>query len=128
VRCNFRAICRLASVLANGLSLLIFYYAQPIAAKVYNDRRHLVRSRRDPPAGLLRRHLDQLDVGPEGQERRDHQRPLRIPHDGAERRGGRHPPEGDTLDRLATLDRPAVIDTTRNKSTHVEIAIAIPLT
>jgi hypothetical protein len=30
-------ICRLASVLAYGLSLLIFYYAQPIAAKVYND-------------------------------------------------------------------------------------------
>ncbi len=37
VRCNFRAICRLASVLAYGLSLLIVYYAQPIAAKVYND-------------------------------------------------------------------------------------------
>jgi hypothetical protein len=35
-------------------------------------RRHLVRARRDPPAGLLRRHLDQLDIGPEGQSRRDH--------------------------------------------------------
>ena len=61
-------------------------------------RRHLVRARRDPPARLLRRHLDQLDVGPEGQGRRDHQRPLRVPHDGAERRGRRHPPEGDAGD------------------------------
>src|SRR5258708_2516318 len=26
------------------------------------------------------------------------QRPLRVPHDGAERRGGRHPPEGDAGD------------------------------
>jgi len=48
VRCNFRAICRLASVLAYGLSLLIVYYAQPIAAKVYNDLvrpkvRHLLK-------------------------------------------------------------------------------------
>src|ERR1700730_3391986 len=34
----------------------------------------------------------------------------------------------DTLDRLATPDRPAVIDSTRNKSTHLEIAIAVPPT
>src|SRR5258708_17418218 len=39
-----------------------------------------------------------MDVCPEGQGRRDHQRPLRVPHDGAERRGGRHPPEGDAGD------------------------------
>lgn len=32
-------------------------------------RRHLVRSRRIPSPRLLRRHLDQLDVGPEGQGR-----------------------------------------------------------
>src|ERR1700733_8360153 len=34
----------------------------------------------------------------------------------------------DTLDRLATLDRPAVTDTTRNKSTHLENAITPPPT
>jgi hypothetical protein len=28
------------------------------------------------------RYLDQLDVGPEGQGRRDYQRPLRVSHDG----------------------------------------------
>jgi hypothetical protein len=32
---------------------------------------------------------------PEGQRRRDHQRPLRVPDDGAERRSRRRPPEGD---------------------------------
>jgi hypothetical protein len=31
-------------------------------------RRHLLRARRDPATALLRRHLDELDVGPEGQE------------------------------------------------------------
>ena len=31
-------------------------------------RRHLDRARRDAPAALFRRHLDQLDVDPEGQE------------------------------------------------------------
>lgn len=50
----------------------------------------------------LRRHLDQLDVCPEGQGRRNHQRPRRVPHDGAERRGRRHPPEGHAGD----LDNP----------------------
>lgn len=61
-------------------------------------RRHLVRARRNPPAGLLRRHLDQLDLRPEGQRERDHQRYLRVPHDGGERRGRRHPPQGDARD------------------------------
>ncbi len=37
----------------------------------------------------------ELDVGPQGEGGRDHQRPLRVPHDGAERRGGCHPPQGD---------------------------------
>ena len=58
-------------------------------------RRHLVRARRHPAPRLLRRHLDQLDVGPEGQGGRDDQRRLRVPHDRAERRGRRHPPESD---------------------------------
>ncbi len=40
---------------------------------VRTRRRHLVRARRDPPARLLRRHLDQLDVGPEGQGGRDYE-------------------------------------------------------
>jgi len=61
-------------------------------------RRCLVRARGDAPARLLRRHLDQLDLRPEGQGRRDHQRRLRIPDDGGERRGRRHPPEGDAGD------------------------------
>ena len=61
-------------------------------------RRHLVRARREPPARLLRRHLDQLDVGPEGQGGRDHQRPLRVPDDRAERRGRRNSSEGDAGD------------------------------
>ena len=37
-------------------------------------------------------------IGPQGEGRRDHQRPLRVPHDGAERRGRRHPSEGDAGD------------------------------
>jgi hypothetical protein len=53
----------------------------------------MVCTRRNAPPRLLRRRLDQLDVRPEGQGRRDHQRNLRIPHDGAERRGRRHPSE-----------------------------------
>ena len=61
-------------------------------------RRHLVRPRREPSPRLLRRHLDQLDVGPEGQGRRDHERPLRVPHHGAERRGRRRPSQGDAGD------------------------------
>ncbi len=61
-------------------------------------RRHLVCARRDPSPRLFRRHLDQLDVRPEGEGRRDHQRHLRVPDDGAERRGRRHPPEGDAGD------------------------------
>jgi hypothetical protein len=60
--------------------------------------RHLVRPRREPSPRLLRRHLDELDIGPEGQGRRDHQRPLRVSDDGAERRGRRHPPERDAGD------------------------------
>jgi hypothetical protein len=36
-RGQFRTICRSASLLAMGLSLLIFHHVQPIAAKVYND-------------------------------------------------------------------------------------------
>jgi hypothetical protein len=58
-------------------------------------RRRLVRARRDPSPRLFRRHMDQLDVSPEGQGRRNHQRYLRVPYDGAERRGRRHPPQGD---------------------------------
>jgi len=46
------------------------------------------------PGRLLRRHLDQLDIGPEGQGGRDHQRPLRVSHHGAERRSRRHPSQG----------------------------------
>ena len=30
--------------------------------------------------------------------RRDHQRSIRVPHDGAERRGRPHPPQGDASD------------------------------
>jgi putative SOS response-associated peptidase YedK len=41
------------------------------------------RARRVPSPRLLRRHLDQLAIGPEGQGRRDHQRPLRVPDDRA---------------------------------------------
>ena len=45
----------------------------------------LVRPRRQPAAGLLRRHLDgRVDVGAEGQGGRDHERPLCVPHDRAE--------------------------------------------
>jgi hypothetical protein len=47
---------------------------------------------------VLRRHLDQLDLRPEGQGGRDDQRHLRLPHDGGERRGPRHPPGGDARD------------------------------
>jgi putative SOS response-associated peptidase YedK len=50
------------------------------------------------PPRLLRRQLDQLDVRPEGQGRRDHQRHLRVPDDRTERRGWRHPPESDASD------------------------------
>jgi len=39
----------------------------------------------ETPPRLLRRHLDQLDVRPEGQGRRNNQRHLRVPDDGAER-------------------------------------------
>jgi hypothetical protein len=46
-----------------------------------------------PPPRLLRRHLVELDVGPEVQGRRDPQRHFRVPDDGAERRGRRHPPK-----------------------------------
>jgi hypothetical protein len=61
----------------------------------------MVCTRRNAPPRLLRRRLDQLDVRPEGQGRRDHQRNLRIPHDGAERRGiedyGQLAPADDSL-------------------------------
>lgn len=52
------------------------------------------RSMRPAPR-LLRRHLDRLDLRPEGQGRQDHQRPLRVP---AERRGRHYPPQGDACD------------------------------
>src|SRR6202041_754463 len=58
-------------------------------------RRHLVRVRRDAPPRLLRRDLGQLECGPEDQGSRDHQRPLRVPNTGAERRGARYPPQGN---------------------------------
>ena len=58
----------------------------------------LVRARREPAARLLRRHLDALDVGSEGQGRRDDERPLRLPDDGAERRRRADPPQGDAGD------------------------------
>jgi hypothetical protein len=51
-----------------------------------------------PCASLLRRHLGQLNVVPTGQGRRDRQRPLLVPEDGAERRGRRHSSEGDADD------------------------------
>jgi hypothetical protein len=54
--------------------------------------------RRDPPPLLFRRNLGKLDVGAEGQGRRDHERPLRVPHDGARRRSWRDPSEGDAGD------------------------------
>jgi hypothetical protein len=34
---NIRVICRLASLLLLGLSLLIVHHAQPIVAQAYND-------------------------------------------------------------------------------------------
>ena len=49
--------------------------------------------RRDPAARFLRRHLDQLDVGPESEGRRDEQRHLRISDDRAERGRGADPSE-----------------------------------
>jgi hypothetical protein len=55
---------------------------------------------------LLRRHLDQPDFRPEGQGRRDHQRPLRVPDDGAERRGRLRPPECDA----GTLTTPEEVE------------------
>ncbi|MEH2488628.1 hypothetical protein V1280_004567 [Bradyrhizobium sp. AZCC 2230] len=57
-------------------------------------RRRLVRARRVASPRMLRRHMGKLDVGPKGERGRDHQRPLRIPHDRAEHRGPRHPSEG----------------------------------
>ena len=39
-----------------------------------------------------------LDLGAEGQGGRDHERPLRLPHDRAERGGGCHPPQGHAGD------------------------------
>jgi hypothetical protein len=33
----FRSVCRLVSLFANGVSLLIFHHLQPIAAKAYDD-------------------------------------------------------------------------------------------
>ena len=45
----------------------------------------LVCSRREPAARVLRRHMDPLDIGAEGQGARDDQRPVRLPDDGAER-------------------------------------------
>ena len=48
-----------------------------------------------PPAGVLRRDLDALDLGAEGQGGRDDQRPVRVPDDGAEHAGRRASPEGD---------------------------------
>ena len=55
-----------------------------VQAWLKRDGRKIVLCRfaldESPPARLLRRHLDQLDVGQEGQGRRDHQRSLRV-HD-----------------------------------------------
>ena len=55
----------------------------------------LVRVRRDPAARLLRRHLDALDLGPEGQGRRDDERSLRVSDDRTQQGGRRDPSEGD---------------------------------
>ena len=67
----------------------------------------LVRARRKPAAGVLRRHLDALDLGAEGQGGRDDQRPLRLPHDRAERRRRADPSQGDAGDPdHAGRDRP----------------------
>ena len=45
----------------------------------------LVRARREPAARVLRRHLDALDLGAEGQGGRDDERPLRLSDDRAQR-------------------------------------------
>ena len=58
----------------------------------------LVRAGRDEAAGVLRRHLDPLDLGQEGQRRRDDQRHLRLPDDRAEPACRRDPPQGDAGD------------------------------
>ncbi len=56
------------------------------------------RPLRDSPATLLRRHLEQLDVGPKGQGRQDHKRPLCVPDDGAQRRSRRRSSERNAGD------------------------------
>ena len=63
----------------------------------------LVRLRRDAAARLLRRHLDALDLRPEGEGRRDDKRYFRIPDDRTKQGGRRHPPKGDAchFDRRA---------------------------
>jgi putative SOS response-associated peptidase YedK len=58
----------------------------------------LLRLRRDAPARLLCRDLDELDLSPQGQGGRDHQRPVRVSDDRAELRRGPDPPEGDAGD------------------------------
>ena len=58
----------------------------------------LVRLRREPAAGLFRRHLGDLDLGAEGQGRAGVGRSLRVSDLGAERRGRRDPSQGDAGD------------------------------
>jgi hypothetical protein len=49
----------------------------------------------EPSAGLLRRHLDAMDIGAEGQGRRDEERHFRLSDDDAECRGLANTPQGD---------------------------------
>ncbi len=58
----------------------------------------LVRAGRDEAAGVLRRHLDPLDLGQKGEGRRDDQRHLRVSDDRAEPACRRDSPEGDACD------------------------------
>ena len=57
-----------------------------------NRWRHLVRPRREPAAGLLRRTVDQLHARAKGARGRSHCGHLRLPDGRAERRGRRHHP------------------------------------
>ena len=82
-----------AEIRAKGEVLI--QQADKLLCESWNER---MWSDGDSPPRLLRRHLDQLDLRPQDQGRRDHQRHLRVPDDGRERGGRRHPPEGDAGD------------------------------
>ena len=62
----------------------------------FSGRRRLVRAGRRSPAGLLRRHLDELGLGEKGQGRRNDQRFVRLPDDRTERGSRCHPSEDYT--------------------------------